>query len=76
MHDISIWPNFFQAEAERLFVESERWDLVARMHRCLGHWEEAIQVAEKHNRVRLRNTHYTYAKELKNQGHIDDAINQ
>ncbi|EUB58340.1 Intraflagellar transport protein [Echinococcus granulosus] len=62
------------AEAERLFIECGRWDLVTRMHRALGHWDEALSVVEKHNRVRLKNTHYAYALELKNQGNIEDAI--
>lgn len=46
------------------------------MHRALGHWDEALSVVEKHNRVRLKNTHYAYALELKNQGNIEDAIYQ
>ncbi|KAL5104623.1 hypothetical protein TcWFU_002267 [Taenia crassiceps] len=62
------------AEAERLFIECGRWDLVTRMHRALGHWDEALSVVEKHNRVQLKNTHYAYALELKNQGNIEDAV--
>ncbi|KAL5964971.1 hypothetical protein TSMEX_007295 [Taenia solium] len=64
------------AEAERLFIECGRWDLVTRMHRALGHWDEALGVVEKHNRVRLKNTHYAYALELRDQGNIEDAIHQ
>ncbi|VDK41143.1 unnamed protein product [Taenia asiatica] len=62
------------AEAERLFIECGRWDLVTRMHRALGHWDEALSVVEKHNRVRLKNTHYAYALELRDQGNIEGAI--
>uniref|UniRef100_A0A183T2B2 TPR_REGION domain-containing protein n=1 Tax=Schistocephalus solidus TaxID=70667 RepID=A0A183T2B2_SCHSO len=61
-------------EAERIFIECGRWDLVARLHQTLGHWEEAVQIAEKRNRVRLRNTHYAYAQDLRKQDRIDDAI--
>ena len=64
------------AEAERLFIESGRWDLVIRMHSCMGNWKEALAVAEKHNRVRLRNVHHAYAMELKEEGYIDEAIEQ
>ncbi|VDN13572.1 unnamed protein product [Dibothriocephalus latus] len=63
-------------EAERIFIECARWDLVARLHQTLGHWEEAVQIAEKRNRVRLRNTHYAYAQELRKQDRIEDAIAQ
>uniref|UniRef100_A0A0R3WMJ8 RAB3GAP2_N domain-containing protein n=1 Tax=Hydatigena taeniaeformis TaxID=6205 RepID=A0A0R3WMJ8_HYDTA len=62
------------AEAERLFIECGRWDLVTRMHCALGHWDKALSVVEKHNRVRLKNTHYAFALELKNQGRMEDAI--
>lgn len=66
----------FQEEAERLFIECDRWDLVARIHRSLGHWEEVVQISEKRNRLHLRNAHYAYAQELREQGCIEDAVQQ
>ncbi|KAM7541711.1 hypothetical protein Aperf_G00000003534 [Anoplocephala perfoliata] len=64
------------AEAERLFIEAGRWDLVTHLHRSMGNWKEALSVVEKHNRVRLRDTHYAYALELKKKGFLEEAIDQ
>ena len=40
----------------------------------LGKWSEAFEVAEKHDRIHLRNTHYNYAKYLESVGAIEAAI--
>ncbi|TGZ55803.1 hypothetical protein CRM22_010299 [Opisthorchis felineus] len=61
-------------EAERLFAQCNRWDLVIRLHQSLGQWEKALHVAASHNRISLRATHYAYAKELESTGRLQEAI--
>ncbi|GAA29708.2 intraflagellar transport protein 140 homolog [Clonorchis sinensis] len=61
-------------EAERLFAQCNRWDLVIRLHQSLGQWEKALRVAAAHNRISLRATHYAYAKELESTGRLQEAI--
>ncbi|OON21029.1 tetratricopeptide repeat protein [Opisthorchis viverrini] len=61
-------------EAERLFAQCNRWDLVIRLHQSLGQWEKALRVAASHNRISLRATHYAYAKELESTGRLQEAI--
>mmetsp|Transcript_6902 Transcript_6902/g.5136 ORF Transcript_6902/g.5136 Transcript_6902/m.5136 type:complete len:176 (+) Transcript_6902:1874-2401(+) len=39
-----------------------------------GEWDEAIEVAEKYNRINLKNTHFTMAKHFESIGAIEDAI--
>ncbi|KER22932.1 hypothetical protein T265_09065 [Opisthorchis viverrini] len=65
-----------QDEAERLFAQCNRWDLVIRLHQSLGQWEKALRVAASHNRISLRATHYAYAKELESTGRLQEAIEQ
>lgn len=50
--------------------------MVTHLHRRMGNWKEALNVVEKHNRVRLRDTHYAYALELKKQGRVEEAIDE
>ncbi|CAH8871773.1 unnamed protein product [Trichobilharzia szidati] len=61
-------------EAERLFIQCNRWDLVIRLHQSLGNWNKAITTAEQHHRMSLRGIHYSYAKELESTGQIKQAI--
>ncbi|KAA3676159.1 intraflagellar transport protein 140, partial [Paragonimus westermani] len=63
-------------EAERLFTQCGRWDLVIRLHQSLGQWDKALRVATSHNRIALRATHYAYAKELESMGKVEQAIEQ
>jgi hypothetical protein len=37
-------------DAARLFSSCERWDLVEQLHAASGGWQEALQVATKHDR--------------------------
>ncbi|CAH8673889.1 unnamed protein product [Schistosoma rodhaini] len=61
-------------EAEQLFIQCNRWDLVIRLHQSLGNWSKALITAEQHNRMLLRGIHYAYAKELESVGDIQQAI--
>eukprot|EP00051_Salpingoeca_urceolata_P027733 m.483017 g.483017 ORF g.483017 m.483017 type:complete len:1380 (-) comp22745_c0_seq1:34-4173(-) len=55
-------------EAEALYKECGRHDLLNRLCQDRGLWERALQVARTKDRVHLRNTHYNYAKHLEAQG--------
>ncbi|CAL8073471.1 unnamed protein product [Calicophoron daubneyi] len=61
-------------EAERLFAQCGRWDLMIRLYQSLGQWEKALRIAATHYRISLRATHYAYAKELEAMGKIPQAI--
>ncbi|CAI2736293.1 unnamed protein product [Schistosoma spindalis] len=61
-------------EAEQLFIQCNRWDLVIRLHQSLGNWDKALITAEQHHRMLLRSIHYAYAKELESVGNIQQAI--
>uniref|UniRef100_A0A914H1B1 Intraflagellar transport protein 140 n=1 Tax=Globodera rostochiensis TaxID=31243 RepID=A0A914H1B1_GLORO len=61
-------------EAVGLFQKADRWDEVNRLFQAQGKWPEAIEVAEKHDRIHLRHTHYNYAKYLESVGAIEKAI--
>ncbi|KAL3079084.1 hypothetical protein niasHS_014866 [Heterodera schachtii] len=61
-------------EAIGLFQKADRWDEVNRLLQAQGKWTEAIEVAEKHDRIHLRHTHYNYGKYLESVGAIEKAI--
>jgi intraflagellar transport protein 140 len=49
-------------DAKELYKECGRYDLLGKLHQACGEWDEAIEVAEKYNRINLKNTHFTMAK--------------
>ena len=61
-------------EAKELYRECKRFDLLCKLHQACGEWDEAIEVAEKYNRINLKNTHYSLAKHFESIGEIDRAI--
>ncbi|XP_050709384.1 intraflagellar transport protein 140 homolog [Eriocheir sinensis] len=61
-------------EAERLYRGCGRNDLVNRLHQDAGVWSKALEVAENHDRIHLRSTHYNYAKHLESKGDFSGAI--
>ncbi|CAH8461641.1 unnamed protein product [Dicrocoelium dendriticum] len=61
-------------EAERLFTQCGRWDLLIQLHQTMGHWEKALKVAASHNRIASRATNYAYARELEKMGLTHLAI--
>jgi intraflagellar transport protein 140 len=70
---IAIQLNMIE-DAKRLYKECGRYDLLCKLHQACGEWEEAIDVAEKFNRINLKNTHYSMAKHFESTGQVDDAI--
>eukprot|EP00192_Tetraselmis_astigmatica_P000931 CAMPEP_0117694304 /NCGR_PEP_ID=MMETSP0804-20121206/27375_1 /TAXON_ID=1074897 /ORGANISM="Tetraselmis astigmatica, Strain CCMP880" /LENGTH=1395 /DNA_ID=CAMNT_0005507981 /DNA_START=130 /DNA_END=4318 /DNA_ORIENTATION=+ len=51
-------------DATKLFVSCERYDLLNRLYQACGQWDKALEVAEKYDRIHLRATHFSYAKQL------------
>jgi hypothetical protein len=51
-------------EAQRLYSGCQRYDLLGVLCRASGQWDRALDVAEKHDRIHLRPTHYAYAQHM------------
>ncbi|KAK0394620.1 hypothetical protein QR680_000840 [Steinernema hermaphroditum] len=61
-------------EAELLYATIGRYDLLNRLYQAQNKWRDAFEVAEKVDRIHLRNTCYGYAKYLEGIGNMDEAI--
>ncbi|XP_038276119.1 intraflagellar transport protein 140 homolog isoform X2 [Dermochelys coriacea] len=51
-------------DAERLYKNCNRYDLLNKFYQASDQWQKAMEVAETHDRVHLRTTYYNYAKHL------------
>ncbi|XP_058142678.1 intraflagellar transport protein 140 homolog isoform X1 [Dasypus novemcinctus] len=51
-------------DAERLYRKCGRYDLLNKFYQASDEWPKAVEVAERHDRVHLRSTYYSYAKHL------------
>ncbi|EEC12043.1 conserved hypothetical protein [Ixodes scapularis] len=61
-------------EAEDLLEACGRYDLLIKLFEDSNQWERAIQVAQTHDRIRLRATYHNYAQHLEASGDIEKAI--
>ena len=61
-------------DAKELYRECGRYDLLVKLHMSCGEWDEAIEVAQKYNRINLRNTHFQMAKHFEAVHEVDRAI--
>uniref|UniRef100_UPI00358F9C54 intraflagellar transport protein 140 homolog n=1 Tax=Myxine glutinosa TaxID=7769 RepID=UPI00358F9C54 len=61
-------------EAEELYRRCERYDLLNKLYQASGQWEKAVELAEKHVRIHMRNTHYKLAHYMEEKGDVDAAI--
>jgi intraflagellar transport protein 140 len=61
-------------EAKELYRECGRYDLLCKLNQVNGEFDEAVEVAEKFNRINLKNTHYSMAKHYEAIGEVDQAI--
>ena len=61
-------------DAKELYKSCGRYDLLCKLHQSCGEWDEAIEIAQKFNRINLKNTHFAYAKHLELIGQVDLAI--
>lgn len=39
-----------------------RYDLLNQLYRACGMWDKALEVADKHDRIHLKSTHFAYAQ--------------
>ncbi|CAM2099468.1 unnamed protein product [Caretta caretta] len=51
-------------DAERLYKNCKRYDLLNKFYQASDQWQKAMEVAETHDRVHLRTTYYNYAKHM------------
>ena len=49
-------------QAERLYKQCKRYDLLNMLYMACGKWDLALNTAENHDRIHLRTIHYTYAR--------------
>ncbi|KAI6178923.1 hypothetical protein M3Y98_00554400 [Aphelenchoides besseyi] len=61
-------------EAEAIYKQSKRYDLLNRLYQSQNKWTEAFEIASKHDRIHLRNTHYNFAKYLESIREVEQAI--
>ncbi|KAK6735116.1 hypothetical protein RB195_018357 [Necator americanus] len=61
-------------DAEAMYVSAGRYDMVNKIHQAQNSWNQAFDVASRHDRIHLRNTHYNYAKYLERAGALEPAI--
>lgn len=61
-------------QAEQLYRECGRYDLLVRFLQDAGRWSDALKVAQENDRMQLRNTHFMYARHLEALGKIKEAI--
>ncbi|XP_071962146.1 intraflagellar transport protein 140 homolog [Antedon mediterranea] len=61
-------------DAERLYKNCGRYDLLNQFYQASGQWAKAMETAELHDRIHLRTTYYNYAKHLESKGDMNGAI--
>ncbi len=62
------------SDAERLYQECGRWDLLAKLYQASGRWMDALRLCAKNDRIHLKTTHYLYAKHLEALGDMRGAM--
>ncbi|XP_017888145.1 intraflagellar transport protein 140 homolog [Ceratina calcarata] len=61
-------------DAERLFREGKRLDLLGRLLEARNKFKEAIELASNENKICEKTSYYNYAKALEQEGKIAEAI--
>ncbi|KAG8433191.1 hypothetical protein GDO86_017467 [Hymenochirus boettgeri] len=61
-------------DAEKLYKNCQRYDLLNKLYQCWGQWQKAIETAESHDRIHLRSTYYNYAKHLEAIGEHSSSL--
>ncbi|XP_036142588.1 intraflagellar transport protein 140 homolog [Monomorium pharaonis] len=61
-------------DAERLFREAKRLDLLGRLYEAQNKFKEAIELANNENKIREKTSYYNYARVLEQQGKVAEAI--
>eukprot|EP00698_Gefionella_okellyi_P002980 TRINITY_DN12813_c0_g1_i1.p1 TRINITY_DN12813_c0_g1~~TRINITY_DN12813_c0_g1_i1.p1 ORF type:complete len:1394 (-),score=371.65 TRINITY_DN12813_c0_g1_i1:33-4172(-) len=63
-------------DAEKLYTQCNRYDLLNLLQQAAGKWDRAIKTAETHDRIHLRTTHFSHAKHLESIGDVTHAIKE
>lgn len=63
-----------QTDAEHLFREAKRLDLLGQLFEARNKFKEAIEIASSENKIREKTSYYNYARTLEQQGKIAEAI--
>ena len=53
-----------------------RYDLLNKLYQASGMWERAVAIAEVHDRIHLKSTHYAYARFLESLPEFARAIQE
>mmetsp|Transcript_17764 Transcript_17764/g.41776 ORF Transcript_17764/g.41776 Transcript_17764/m.41776 type:complete len:1379 (+) Transcript_17764:96-4232(+) len=61
-------------DAERLYHECGRYDLLNNFYQATAQWGKAVEVAEKKDRMHLRATHYNEARYHESVGDVNAAM--
>ncbi|KAM4624504.1 intraflagellar transport protein 140 homolog [Polymixia lowei] len=61
-------------DAEKLYKSCQRYDLLNKFYQACGRWQQAVEIAESHDRIHLRSTYYSYAKYLETMGDKNLAL--
>ncbi|XP_068161175.1 intraflagellar transport protein 140 homolog isoform X2 [Antennarius striatus] len=61
-------------DAETLYKSCRRYDLLNNFYQASGQWQQALDTAEKNDRIHLRTTYYNYAKYLESTGNKSHAL--
>ena len=61
-------------DAAKLFREAKCWDLLNKLYQSAGQWKKAIKIAEEHDRIHLKTTHFHYGKHLESIGDVEGAM--
>ncbi|KYN32641.1 hypothetical protein ALC56_13123 [Trachymyrmex septentrionalis] len=61
-------------DAERLFREAKRLDLLGRLYEGRNKFKEAIELASNENKIREKTSYYNYARALEQQDKVAEAI--
>lgn len=68
--------NISQDEAEQLYIQCERYDLLNKLYQCRNKMEDALKVAESKDRIHLKHTQHSWAKNLEQGGDFKNATVQ
>lgn len=63
-----------QEDAEKLFRQAQRLDLLGALLEARNQFAEAIELAQNENKIREKTSCYNYAKALEMEGKITESI--
>lgn len=64
----------FKDEAEQLYLQCERYDLLNKLKQNCNRMEEALNIARTKDRIHLRNTEHTWGHLSEQSGNYKEAV--